>query len=156
MAFDFKLPFQRKVKTITPEGKVSLPITREVVEKFEKPFKYVREWTCGCGNNLRIRARDHREDGPSNFKKDVNGRVTLSHGELNWNGLAEEKGWNVNPVQCPACIAGMSTEEYKMNNRAAAEGLSFPQYLKKLADSENLSVNDYITKHEIELRKHNG
>lgn len=98
-------------------GTISAVLTRELADKIARPFKFVKIWTCPCGAQLKIRAKDNRENGDSNFAVDTHGKATLEHGELNWNGLAEEKGWHVNPVKCPACINGMTVEAYKASRR---------------------------------------
>lgn len=84
-------------------GKVSLPIRKEVARELGG-FDYKSTWTCyKCLSNLRIRARVDRADGPSNFVALPNGHSKLPAHELNWNGLAEERGWLTDPPTCPKC-----------------------------------------------------
>jgi hypothetical protein len=109
-----------------PPPAVVLQIPKDVARSI-RGFDHSHEWTCGgpvkhsgmtvglCGAVLRIRSRDQRKDGPSNY---VLGRPAA---ELNWNGLAEERGWDPGaPVLCPACRAGLTVAAYKLMRRTAA------------------------------------
>lgn len=101
-------PF-RSAKTVTV---LSQPINKDVARTISG-FSFRRVWTCAsCSAQIAIRARDPREDGPSNFTPQK------SHGELNWNGLAVEAGWVLDPyVMCPACRRGMTIAEYKEHRK---------------------------------------
>ncbi len=102
------------------------------------PFDFGYEWVCqapGCDARsdpetgepfparLFIRSRTDRAEGPSNFdrtRQDVTRPETKQQpGELNWEGLAEERGWTTRfAVMCPACKAGMTVAEFKKAKRA--------------------------------------
>jgi hypothetical protein len=91
---------------LTPGEARNLGITR---------FVHWREWVCGCGASLRIRATAPRGDGPSNFAADVPTRL------LTWDGLAVERGWKVGQrVQCPACQRKLSVAAYRKARREHA------------------------------------
>ena len=103
----------------------SFALPKEVVEGISKPFQYVKVWTCRCGAELKIRAREDRSNGPSNFvaygiESLRKGHSKIKSSDLTWDGLAEERGWKTQPVECPACQRGLSVEEYK---RLKREGL---------------------------------
>ncbi len=73
-------------------------------------YAFARAWTCeSCQQQMRIRVREDRADGPSNYetyppRHPKHGHSVRPSGELTWNGLAEERGWRVAPViQCPTC-----------------------------------------------------
>lgn len=75
-------------------------------------LKFLHTWTCSCGAALRIRCRVDRHEGPSNFvvwpvesDDPKYGHSMIPAMALNWNGLAEERGWRTNPIQCPNCQA---------------------------------------------------
>jgi hypothetical protein len=97
-----------------------MDLSREI-----KGFVHTGQWTCGCGAQLRIRARDDRETGPSNYRGDfpsgpLVGQDIVPHHELNWNGLAHKNGWKTSPgvpAQCPACQRGWSLEDYRKKFR---------------------------------------
>lgn len=104
-------------------GLRQIPISPQVVEALGKSFEFVRVWQCGCGAKLKIRAREARKDGPSNLTvypewHKLGGHSIVPSGMLTWNGLAEERGWQTDPVLCPACQAGMTVAEYKAARRA--------------------------------------
>jgi hypothetical protein len=90
-----------------------------------KGFVHTAQWTCSCGAQLRIRARDDRASGPSNYKGDfpsgpLIGQDIVPHHELNWNGLAHKNGWKTAPnvpAQCPACQRGWTLADYKKKVR---------------------------------------
>jgi len=94
--------------------------------------RFMKEWICACGATLRIFADKDRGEGPSNFEgvhtaKSVEkynihpryiGHSIVSSGLLNWAGLAEERGWKVEPlVECPACQKNMTVNEFKEARR---------------------------------------
>lgn len=102
------------------------------------PFDFGYEWTCQslvCDTRenpsaegeraparLFIRSRADRAEGPSNYdaSRQNIARPDLKQqpSELNWNGLAEERGWTTAPVvMCPACQVGMTVAEYKRVKR---------------------------------------
>jgi hypothetical protein len=72
-------------------------------------YAFARAWTCGtCQQQMRIRVRQDRAEGPSNYetyppRHPKHGHSVRPSGDLNWNGLAEERGWTTNPVCCPTC-----------------------------------------------------
>lgn len=133
----------------TPVGVQALvrtPLTR--TEAATKPgFVHVRVWTCtghGCNAappgtparpaQLTLRRREDLPDWPSNFggvhtaesvrkarlhARQIGHSIVPSE-TLNWNGLAEERGWTTAPVRCPACQAGVSVAEFRAARRAAA------------------------------------
>lgn len=127
-----KFPFIGRL--VRRNGKMSAPIPQHLVQDLAKSskFKDFRVWTCACGATLKIRATFDRGDGPSNFEgfhdelsvekynlpKNRVGHSIVSNGKLNWNGKAEEVGWNTNPIQCPACKLGLSVQDYKEKRRA--------------------------------------
>jgi hypothetical protein len=99
------------------------PIAPAEVEALKATMKYVRTFVCGCGATLRIRARDARQDGPSNFRVYPPAHPRAGHSQvpaefLNWAGLAEERGWKTSPdITCPACQAGVTMAQYKAAKR---------------------------------------
>ena len=102
-------------------------IAKDQVEVVSKLHKMVhrRHWICPCGAKLQIRSRDLRDDGPSNYQTYprnhvMAGHATLPADQLNWNGLAEERGWRVEQgrVWCPACQVSLSVPEYKEQRRS--------------------------------------
>jgi hypothetical protein len=119
-------------KTVTGDREPTAPridLSREI-----KGFTHTGQWTCACGAQLRIRARDDRESGPSNYRGDfpsgpLVGQDIVPHHELNWNGLAHKNGWKTSPgvpAQCPACQRGWSLDEYRKKLRevqASREGI---------------------------------
>lgn len=93
-------------------------------------FKFVRTWHCRCGATLRLRRRTNLPDGPSNYRgvhtvesvranrlpAALVGHSVTPTPDLNWNGLAEERGWRVDAqvgAECPACQVGLTVEQYK-------------------------------------------
>lgn len=86
------------------------------------PFAFGYEWICGCGARLFVRSRVDRDEGASNFDptRQDPARPDLKQqpSALNWAGLAVERGWQVDPVTCPACQAGLTVAEYKAARRA--------------------------------------
>jgi hypothetical protein len=94
------------------------PLTPGETAAAKAAFEYRRVWTCPCGAQLRIRAREARADGPSNFRMGPGGHAVLPSSDLTWNGLAEERGWQTDPVCCPACQRGMSVAAYKDARRS--------------------------------------
>lgn len=114
MAF---LNFRRK------KGTVRVPLTPEEARERGSRMQYRREWECGCGARLAIRAKDDRMDGASNFAPFPEGHKHEGHsqilsGQLSWNGMAEERGWQTGEVvKCPACQAGVSLSDYKATKR---------------------------------------
>lgn len=108
--------------------KVSLPIDKAKVEEVSGGMKFKRTWECehcvalGADrpSRLSIRAREDRADGPSNYALETDGtklnymHATLPTQYLTWNGLAEERGWQVHPtVKCPPCQHNMSRDLFK-------------------------------------------
>lgn len=113
-----------------------IPLSPEVVEDVKKAGKlqFVKEWTCTfCLNDLplklRISSRIDRDHGPSNFAgvypeghpvERLRGHSILPSSQLNWAGLAEERGWKiiktdfVDEVICPPCQLGLTLEKYKL------------------------------------------
>lgn len=99
-----------KLKAVITGNKVRVEIPKSRVEEVAAGFKFRAEWTCPCGKQLKIRARQDRFHGPSNFRVDMNpksrtfGHATLPSDKLTWNGLAAERGWIVDGgVKCPEC-----------------------------------------------------
>jgi hypothetical protein len=98
------------------------PLARE-------PLAHERTWQCQCGSALRIRAGTDRGDGPSNFLVDTNprrrtfGHALLPSGELTWEGLREERGWerDGDVVTCPACAMGRTRDEHRVMSRFQPE-----------------------------------
>lgn len=116
--FDFFRPSGKKGMTVTP-------LTSEEVRDYAEKFKFVRTFTCGmktCTAQLRLRCRENRGDGPSNFVPYPPNHKSAGHSQipsalLNWNGLVEERGWTSDPVRCPACQRGMTVAQYKAARR---------------------------------------
>ena len=119
----------KKLKDLfgSQEG-VSLPIDKAKVEEIAGGMPFKRTWECehcmekGADkpSQLAIRARENREDGPSNYQLETDGtkinymHATLPTHKLTWNGMAEERGWQVSPtVKCPACQHNMSRDLFK-------------------------------------------
>jgi len=99
--------------------RVHVPINKELMERVIEPLKYLKVWKCSCGIELKIRARAPRSESESNWQG-VNelGHSKLKSSDLNWNGLANERGWEVEPeVKCPACQRGLTIEDYKEMKR---------------------------------------
>ncbi len=92
---------------------VSTPLTPEEAREIQG-FGYRREWRCGCGARLAIRSRAPHEDhvGP-NIEIKQDGHATLQPHQMTWAGLVKERGWNTDPVECPACKLGLSVPHYK-------------------------------------------
>jgi hypothetical protein len=98
--------------------RVTLPNHPPPLDYPKPPLKHVRTFVCDCNATMRIRSRDARDDGPSNFvafppAHPRKGHAQQPSGVLNWAGLAEERGWKTDPVQCPACQRGMTVADYK-------------------------------------------
>jgi len=115
MAWDF---FRPSAKT----GGMRIPITPVEAQRAGRAFQHRREWDCPCGAQLKIRGREDRSSGPSNFQPFPVGHAYAGHsqvssGALSWNGLAEERGWKTDPVKCPACQHGVSVEGYRQARR---------------------------------------
>lgn len=105
-------PFGKKPVQVVAT-RAHIPVSREFVESTQEgAFVHVRAWQCGCGANLRIRSRQDHKERPTNFiphPKSAGrfaGHSKLSPEDLTWDGLAEERGWKVDPVLCPACQRG--------------------------------------------------
>lgn len=109
----------QKLKAIFLGDRLRLQLPKESVEEvLGKSMRYRAKWTCTgpCAlreegpNCLKIRCKDDRPSGVSNFVVDRDpksprfGHATLQSHLLNWNGMAEERGWETNPVMCPNCI----------------------------------------------------
>lgn len=104
------------------QGIVRTPITPEEARERGDAMQYRREWQCACGTQLKIRAREPHFDGPSNFVPYPVGHNLAGHSQLQprfltWNGMAEERGWKTDPIQCPACQKGLSLKDYKEGRR---------------------------------------
>jgi hypothetical protein len=99
------------------------PITPVEVETLKPSLQHVRTFVCACMATMRIRSRDARADGPSNFKAFPPAHPRKGHSQvpaeyLNWAGLAAERGWETTPdVKCPACQRGMTRSQYKTARR---------------------------------------
>lgn len=119
---------QRGAAQVAATGRVVVPLTPVEVARAGVTLLFSRSWLCAfCGAQMRIRAREDRQGGPSNFTayppnypiEKLRGHATLGSEFLTWNGLAEERGWQTTPkVKCPACVRGMTREEYKRSRRA--------------------------------------
>lgn len=104
------------------------PLTPEEARHAARTFSHRRTWVCRCGATLTVRARDSRADGPSNYQVcppdfpivRMRGHSLLPSGDLTWNGLAAERGWESDPVRCPACQRGMTVSDYRVAKRAGA------------------------------------
>jgi hypothetical protein len=101
---------------------VVVPLTTQEVQTAARTFEFQRIWTCRCGAQLKIRAREDRSSGPSNFTAYPKGHLRAGHATLpslalTWAGLAEERGWQTDPVRCPACQRGMTVASYKHARR---------------------------------------
>lgn len=106
-------------------GTVRTPLTPAEARSAGSTFLYRREWQCACGAQLRIRTREERADGPSNFHPYPAGHKLAGHSrlpanELTWAGLAVERGWRVEPVRCPACQQGLTASDYRVARRQGA------------------------------------
>lgn len=107
----------------TKQGTVRTPLTPEEARERGSVMRHQREWECSCGAKLRIRARDSRSEGASNFVPFPKGHKYVGHSQipttfLSWNGMAVERGWSTDPVKCPACVRGMPLKEYKHRKRS--------------------------------------
>lgn len=113
-----------------------MPLTPAETASATRPFRFHHTWLCPCGARLTIRSREARLDGASNFegvhtwetiraartRGQIVTEAALGHSILlpqflTWNGLAEERGWQIDPVRCPACQRGMSVAAYKQVRR---------------------------------------
>ncbi len=102
--------------------RVRLAIPAEHVETITRRFLFAHEWICACGATLRIRSKEDRSTGPSNFVAFPAGHKLAGHsqvpsGGLTWDGMAEERGWQTRGTKCPACLAGLSVADYKQTRR---------------------------------------
>lgn len=109
-----------------------VPLTPAETRAIKASMAYRRAWTCTCGAQLRIRARETRADGPSNYQgvhtaqsvrassvpASFIGHSIVAHGDLNWSGLAEEQGWQTDPIRCPACQRRLTVSAFKDARRA--------------------------------------
>ncbi len=100
-------------------GTVRIPLTPQEARDSGRAFAYQRDWVCRCGARLRIRAREDRDGGASNFESHLTrgGHATRASHELTWDGLAAERGWRTDPVTCPACHRGMTVAAYRRFTR---------------------------------------
>lgn len=110
---------------LSGKGTVRVPLTPEEAREQGMKFVYRRVWECSCGAILRIRAKDSRREGPSNYEPFPENHPRAGHSQilssqLTWNGLAEERGWLTDPIKCPACRLGMSRAEFKEAKREGA------------------------------------
>lgn len=100
-------------------GTVRTPLTPEEARAAARRYEFVRLWECHCGARLKIRSREDRSSGPSNFDPYLPGHPRAGHsrlpsGALTWDGLAEERGWKTTPrTICPACAAKLPMAVYK-------------------------------------------
>lgn len=106
-------------------GSIRTPLTPAEAQASGSTFVFRREWQCPCGAQLRIRSRADRADGPSNFyaypaNHRLGGHSRVPADELTWAGLAVERGWQVEPVKCPACKHGVSVSDYRIARRQGA------------------------------------
>lgn len=93
------------------------------------PMGHSRTWQCGCGAKLTIRSHTKRREGGSNFTVDINpknstfGHSMVPSGQLNWEGLRAERGWerDGDVVTCPACVQGRPLEEHRRISRFQPE-----------------------------------
>lgn len=105
------------------DPKVSIPLTPEEVRHAARTFQFRRTFVCSqCKCELTIRAREDRSSGPSNYRVYPETHRSAGHsvvpsGALTWRGLAEERGWKLDPIVCPACQEGVSVDEYKRLKR---------------------------------------
>jgi hypothetical protein len=121
---------------------VHVPLTTEQAEPMRGGFRFRRSWMCTtlvddetnpgqrrpCGATLTVSSEHDHADGPSNFVVHrfgkSKGHSKLDQGELNWEGLRQERGWlrDGDSIQCPACQAGMTVPQFKeMRRRQAIE-----------------------------------
>lgn len=96
------------------------PITESEAKQLSEGMPHMAIWLCKCGAKLRIRSKIERSNEASNFYPDRGGHSRLPADLLNWNGLAEERGWITHPTAvCPACRKGLSVRDYKAMKRLA-------------------------------------
>ena len=100
----------------------SVPVPPALVETAATGMRFVRAWTCACGARIQIRSRGDRSEGSPNFYPQPPGHRYAGHSVLpsellTWAGMLEERGWESNPVRCPACRRGMTVSEYKRARR---------------------------------------
>lgn len=132
-----------------------LRMSQQDAQTVARTMQYSREWFCQnklpdgtvCGARLAIRAKDDREDGKSNYigvyppnHPDIRkrGHSVVPTGMLNWNGMAEERGWIVEPeVKCPACQSGLLLKDYldaKLD--AEAKGIPLDKHIASLKEGK--------------------
>ena len=99
------------------ELKKRTPLTPDEARYAARVFQFVKDFECGCGAHLKIRTKEDRSSGPSNFQPDAQGHSKVPSGLLTWDGLAEERGWKVRPTMCPACQRGLTVDQYKRLRR---------------------------------------
>lgn len=118
--------FKKKIEQKITPG-VSFTSRKEILDAIAGTMRFVKRWECGCGAGITIKADKERGTGSSNFEgvhtaetikkygleKRMIGHSIVQSGLLNWNGLLEERGWQSNPVICPACLNGMSLSDFK-------------------------------------------
>lgn len=130
-------PKKSKQTPQLPPQPPGIPISKTQVDIVvaAKKFKYVKQWNCQCGAQLRIKSTTSRTEDASNFVPTRSGHATLPSSELNWAGLANERGWK--PEQdrmCPACQAGVDLATFKRLRRAAQTELHERQELARLKE----------------------
>lgn len=120
-----------------PPQPPGIPISKAQVDVVvaAKKYKYAKTWTCQCGSQLKIKSSLSRTEDASNFVPTRSGHATLPSAELNWAGLAEERGWKPDKEgMCPACQAGVDPITFKRLRRQAATELHERQELARLKE----------------------
>ena len=105
------------LKETQPPAPIHVPLTPEEARTVTG-FGHKREWFCGCGARLAIRSREAHPDEPSNCRLKRDGHADQQPHALTWNGLAHERGWQTDPVTCPACQLQLSRARYKELKRS--------------------------------------
>lgn len=118
----------------TIRRKVTIPQELLEAAKSRHPFNFI--WKCvSCSAQITIRSQKSRGSETSNFqgvytpelcaKLNVHrrfiGHSIVPSGDLNWNGLLEERNWihlGDNKAKCPACQKGMTIEQFKAAKKA--------------------------------------
>jgi hypothetical protein len=105
------------------------PSTLKQPNTTSSEFSYFSEWKCNCGAKLKVRSKNDRNGGSSNFTGTFPaGHPKAGHSvtpteALTWNGLAEERGWKTHPTPvCPACQRAISVTDYRAKMNVARTG----------------------------------